>query len=434
MAGQNVKNVKVFMKKQLYIKLLLLMTTGSALAMVYDNRWLPELGWRPLMKKKGARGQLMLQPVFWIAESANDDDQGQETGRPPSDDGLPLFAINGNYNQITLNRALTTAGIAASTFRSDLEGSGGSLNWFMNGIIRAQALNVTYFQNLLPHLSWGCNFFFARVKSALTLTANPPDFSRFSPGQKQELLEENNTIQDILGLSPRVATVTGISDIELYIRCGAVADYKYKMRHVDVGINLGMLIPSALPINYNNPASIPLGGNGHWGMFVAADGQFELKDNFACGVMLRLNKRFSKTTNRRMIQLTEPQNYGVLYGKSEVDPGLTTIFSPYVQVAEIRSGFGLQLQYYLVYHSPDIWYDRRRTVQRFANTDLTERRSEWGSEYVSVSALYDFAKDSKERSMKPIVSVAIDIPVQFLVAKRSAKTYGISLMVESTLW
>ena len=135
-----------------------------------------------------------------------------------------------------------------------------------------------------------------------------------------------------------------------------------------------------------------------------------------------------------MIQLTEPQNYGVLYGKSEVDPGLTTIFSPYVQVAEIRSGFGLQLQYYLVYHSPDIWYDRRRTVQRFANTDLTERRSEWGSEYVSVSALYDFAKDSKERSMKPIVSVAIDIPVQFLVAKRSAKTYGISLMVESTLW
>ena len=63
-----------------------------------------------------------------------------------------------------------------------------------------------------------------------------------------------------------------------------------------------------------------------------------------------------------------------------------------------------------------------------------DRRSEWASEYVNVGALYDFAKDSKERNFKPIITFAVDIPVQFLITKRVAKTFGISLTVESTLW
>ena len=240
--------------------------------------------------------------------------------------------------------------------------------------------------------------------------------------------------QDVLGLPAREYSTVGISDIEAYLRFGIVEDYAYKMRHFDVGFNFGVLIPSAQQVNYFNPASIPLGGNGHWGIFTSFDGQFELKENLGVGLLLRLNKRFERKDNRRMVQFTEPNNYGVLFGASKVDPGVTVIFSPYGQLLRLRSGFGLQGQYTLVYHERDHWRDLRCNGQPPANIEIMERRSEWASEYVNVAALYDFSKDSKERTFKPIITFAVDIPVQFLIAKRVAKTFGISLTVESTLW
>ncbi|MBY0110367.1 MAG: hypothetical protein K2X90_04625 [Candidatus Babeliaceae bacterium] len=404
-------------------------------AMVYDNQYLPELQ-KLLVKKPAAYGQLMVQPFVWIGEQSFFEEFGEEERGGFANEGeVPLFNINGVYNQITLDNALKYIGkINQSTFRSDLIGASPALKWSMDGIIRAQGLGLTFYQPFTRHFSWGFNFFMARLTTGLNFQPNKIDFTSFTPGDFTDLYDENNVIQDILGLRAREYTTVGISDIEAYVRLGIVDDYKYKMRHLDFGFNFGVLIPTAQPIDYFNPAAIPLGGNGHWGIFASLDGQFELKENLGVGLLLRLNKRFARKANRRMVQFTEPNNYGVLYGASKVDPGVTVIFSPYGQLLRLRSGFGLQVQYTLVYHENDHWQDLRNCGQPCANIELMNKRSQWANEYVNVAALYDFAKDSKERTFKPIITFAVDIPVQFLITKRAAKTFGISLTVESTLW
>lgn len=406
-------------------------------AMVYDNRYLPLLQ-KLLVKKPGSYGQMMVQPFVWTGEQTFNENFGEEEriGFAFGQDGdIPLFNINGVYNQTVLDNALQTAGLAnSSTFRSDLVGSSLPLIWPMNGIIRGQGLCFTFYQPFTRHFSWGFNFFIAHLQTAMDLTLNKNTAGTLIPGEFNDIFTSNNSMQDLLNLNARTFSNIGISDIEAYLRIGVVEDYKYRMRHFDVGFNAGVLIPTAQKVDYFNPASIPLGGNGQWGIFTSIDGQFELKENWAVGVLLRLNKRFSSKANRRMVQLTEPNNYGVLFGPSKVNPGVSVIFSPYGQLLRLRSGFGLQAQYTLVYHQEDEWTDRRCTNGRPANTELMEMRSEWAAEYVNVAAIYDFAKDSKERQFKPIITFAVDVPVQFLVAKRVAKTFGISLTVEATLW
>lgn len=419
----------------LYVTLIAACMRMPLKAMVYDNQYLPELQ-KLLVKKSGAYGQLMIQPFVWVGDQSFFEEFGQEEPGGFANDGdIPLFNINGIYNQVVLNNALLSTGqVGQSTFRSDLIGANSTLKWAMDGIIRAQGLCLTFYQPCMRYLSWGFNFFMARLTSGLNLVPNRIDFGAYSPGDFTDLYDENNTIQDILGLQAREYNTVGISDIEAYFRVGVVEDYKYKMRHFDVGFNFGVLIPSAQAVNYFNPAAIPLGGNGHWGIFASIDGQFELKENLGLGLLLRLNKRFARKTNRRMVKFTEPDNYGVLCGPAKVDPGVTLIFSPYGQLLRLRSGFGIQAQYTLVYHQADTWWDYRSFGQSPANLELMNKRSQWANEYVNVAALYDFTKDSKERTFKPIITFAVDIPVQFLITKRVAKTFGISLTVESTLW
>ncbi len=405
-------------------------------AMVYDNKWLPELQ-KLLVKKPDSYGQIMLQPFAWVGQDSFWEDFGaEEAGGFSADGSIPLFNLNGLYNQNVLNRAVKFVGITdSSTFRSDFIDYLPPLLWSMDGIIRAQGLDFTFFQPWTRHVGWGFNFFFAHLVSALQFKPNQNAFGGGSTGDFTDLYHENNQLQDLLCLPSREYSTVSISDIELYLRCGIVQDYAYKMRHFDIGFNFGALIPTAVKVNYFNPASIPLGGNGHWGIFASLDGQFELKENLGVGLLLRLNKRFARKDNRRMVQFTEPNNYGALFGASKVDPGVTVIFSPYGQLLRLRSGFGLQAQYTLVYHEADHWRDLRcGPGHPPANVEIMERRSEWASEYVTVAGLYDFSKDSKERTHKPIITFAVDIPVQFLITKRVAKTFGISLTVESTLW
>ncbi len=409
----------------------------SLQAMHYENRYLPLLQ-KLLVKKPEASGQLMINPFIWTGEQSFWEDFGsEEPGGFSAEGEIPLFNINGMYNQLTLNNALLYSGqVCQNSFRSDFINTINSLNWAMDGIIRGQGIGLTFYQPWNRYISWGFNFFFARLTSALQFKPNRVDFNNFSPGDFIEIEATNNGLQDCLCLSAREYSVTGMSDFELYMRLGVVEDYNYRMRHFDLGANFGVIMPSAQQVNYFNPAAIPLGGNGHWGFFASVDGQFELKENLGVGLLLRLNKFFSRSCNRRMVQLTEPNNYGVIFGPSKVEPGVSVIFSPYAQLLRLRSGFGLQAQYTLVYHQEDNWKDLRKLApgQPPANIELMEKRSQWASEYVNVGVMYDFSKDSKERFFKPIVTFVVDVPVQFLVAKRVAKTFGISLTVESTLW
>ena len=129
-------------------------------AMVYDNQYLPELQ-KLLVKKADAYGQLMVQPFVWVGEQSFFEEIGEEErGGFASEGEVPLFNINGVYNQVALDNALRYTGqISKSTFRSDLVGASSALKWSMEGVIRAQGLGFTFYQPFMRYVSWGFNFF-----------------------------------------------------------------------------------------------------------------------------------------------------------------------------------------------------------------------------------------------------------------------------------
>jgi hypothetical protein len=183
--------------------------------------------------------------------------------------------------------------------------------------------------------------------------------------------------------------------------------------------------------NINVPASIPFGGNGFWGMYGDFDGIFELKEDLKAGLILRFQKRITRTLCQRLSVGGEPYIFGVTTGEVEIEPGVTIAFSPYVILENLRSGFGLSLQYNLTWHNQDDWYDKRPNKAELpVLIKQAVELSSWGADYVTLNAFYDFGKPKLFRSFDPIASLRWDIPANFFVSSRSVKTTRVSLGVE----
>ena len=179
--------------KQHFIALFACLISATLQGMVYDNRWLPELQ-KLLVKKPDSYGQIMIQPFAWTGDQSFFEDFGsEEVGGFSAEGEIPLFNINGLYNQLVLDRGLQYTGITnSSLLRSDLIGTTPQLLWSMDGIIRAQGLGFTFYQPFTRHISWGFNLFFARLTSALQLKPNKSNFGSFSPGDFNDIYRENN--------------------------------------------------------------------------------------------------------------------------------------------------------------------------------------------------------------------------------------------------
>ena len=100
----------------------------------------------------------------------------------------------------------------------------------------------------------------------------------------------------------------------------------------------------------------------------------------------------------------------------------------------IREGLGISVLYTLVAHLKDqvtscVPCDGLPFEGLQPNIKEFERRSSWGSEYVSIGLFYDLAKE-RDCCRYPTISVYWDIPVDWLISERSARTHGISLLVD----
>ena len=158
-----------------------------------------------------------------------------------------------------------------------------------------------------------------------------------------------------LGLCGEHSCQVGFGDIDFYLRIGKYWDYVLKFRSIQAGFRIGLLIPTAERRNIAYPSWIPFGGDGHWGIYGAIDTIFELKEDWKCGCLIRLNKRFDLTGCERIPINCEPNIYGILRAQLYVDPGVTFIFSPFVSFECLRDGFGIRVFYTLAKHVSDYW-------------------------------------------------------------------------------
>lgn len=387
-------------------------------AMVFDNRFIPLFQWRRLVIE-GLPSVIEMDAMFATASSASG----------PQEDEIGIPEIFGTLDQGKLSNALDIVG-KPNPLRTDWRGA--KIPWAMTGKLQAQGAEFFYHQAITQHLSVGASWLFMRSNTSqeFILKDDRSTMDHVSlllgPSDKQELNDELREMFRVIGIKSNTAHQTGFGDIDAYIRGGGTWDFTLRCRRIDAGARVGVLMGSGVLRDINNPASIPYGGNGHWGMYGALDALFEVKEDIKVGCLLRLNKRFAKTSKQRISVAGEPFIFGAAVGDVNVNPGVTFICSPWFMLENLREGLGAGVFYTLTIHQQDEWNNVRPCPPVPVCITETERVSGWSSSYFTVLVLYDFGRMRVVRDFAPVVSLRWDIPSMFK-AKFVPNTHKVAL-------
>ncbi len=314
----------------------LLVCASIAQAMVYDNRFFPLIQ-RPYVSAPCRPSHFSADVFITTAHRAfaqNNEEQG-------------LPEIFGKYDEREIGRALQAVG-CPNPLRSTFQLM--ELPWKMGGVLQSQGLAITYRQAFCDSWALGMYMLVMRSNSRITFDC---DFNSTIPDEKNELIQDMLEMNALLGLSGFHASQAGFGDVDAYIRWFHDWNFCLKLRSLDLGLRAGVLIPSGVVRDINNPASVPYGGNGHWGVYGSIDTELEIKEDWKLGLLARVSKRLPKTCTHRMPNCKEPIMFGAVVGSARVNPGLTEILSAYFSMENLREGLGLRLQYTWTNHEKD---------------------------------------------------------------------------------
>lgn len=386
-------------------------------SMVYDNRYFP-LYLKPFTRKPCTWGHLQFQPFFMVADSA----QGEL-------EHIPIPDLQGTYDMIQIINGLLKVGtLNENPLRSDLQGIS-TLPFKREGYLNSEGIAFFYELPLWYNVSIGTSFLFMHVNSRVEFCLGR-DCMEIGNGDKQYLFSLNGKLDNLLKVTPPVYNKTVFGDVDLYLRWSMNLPYFLKFRSADFGFKFGTIIPSSPETPYNNPAAVPVGGQQHWGLYLDIENQYEIKEDWFASFMIRAIKRLPRTSKEHLPVVFEPANYGALVGPELVNPGWTFVFNPSIKLDEIRDGFGLTAIYTLVSHLENKIKAVDIEDKNITNLRPEELRSSWGMEYITIGAYYDFSKSENNVKHKPVFSIYWDMPVDWLVSKRSVRTNAISLMID----
>lgn len=406
------------------VALMAVFAVNGVSGMMFDNRFLGDtLGHRPYLAPD-TETSFQVQPFFLTADHSYDS-HGRDAG---------LFEYGDvPYGVRYLDSALLTAGeIDKSFVRSDWQSRLTRGPYAMEGLLDAYGVAFSFFRPFSENCGLGFRTGVLKLNSCFNLVRNVPDFEQvvFGPGDETDLQTLQKNIDDALGIKGYVWNDSSMTDTEVYFRLFSVHDYAYLCRLVDAGVSFGVVAPTAKKRSLCNPASISAGGNGHWAVYVEGNVDAILKQNVRASLLLRLQQRLRHTGDYRMPAGKEPTMFGAIVGPAEVKPGFTFLLSPYVVFERISGGFGIYLGYSLVKHLCDAWIDCRCDKSVQAKLDVLRTESPWASERVHCGLFYDLDLGLREYRYTPIISLNVDIPVSWMIAERSAATYGVSLGIE----
>jgi hypothetical protein len=416
----------IFHRRFVVIFLLLSSLAQKTCAMVEDNRFFPEYPRQNHYRTWDWPSVSFIDGLVMTGNEAFDHENEEKD--------VGVFEIFGNFNENTLANAVVAVGLPDpyDQFVTLQKFRGQEIIWDMEGKLQSQGLAFQWEQHLWRYFWMGGSAFFMHLYSRNNFELNKRTVMMLQISADDQLrLDEMRRLMNVqLGLDAPIFNKTGFSDIDFYFRIGNIWEYLCKFKKIDAGLNLGVLIPSGFVRNVRNPASVPFGGDGHWGIYAYADIEFELKEDWKAGAYVRVNKRFAKTKEERLPVVNEQQLYGAVQGFARINPGFTFIFGPYARLENIREGFGLEVQYTLVHHMKDSWTDARVVQTPSVNLEENEKRSNWTSEFVTVDAFFDTARLLSPDCFAPILSFKWDVPMRLFAAKGSVKTNRIMLGIE----
>lgn len=402
----------------------------SAQSTVYDSRIFPFLQ-RPYSRYEEKQSRLYIEANFTTANRAF----GRSTEGTV---GIPHLFGSYDLNQIANSLQMVTG---VNPLRSEWRNN--KIPYFVGGKIQSQGCAFSWDQHIYKALSGGISTYFMRVNSRQHFLYDEAEGSlQLTSAQRLELEQERLMVHQALGLEEQSFDHTGFGDINLYLRLGKIIEYSYKFRRIDFGLRCGGLIATGKSMEITNAASVPFGGNGHHGIYVGFDAEFELKEDWVAGLLVQLNKRFARERCVRMPSLFdrracsgEHQLFAAIVGPACIDPGVTVIFSPYCMLEDIRDGLGFKGQYTLTSHARDRWKDERpcnRQQELPTGLNAVRKTSSWASDYITLNVFYDCAKTRVGRSWLPMVYAAWDLPGDFLIGHNYVRNHRVSIGVQFT--
>lgn len=346
------------------------------------------------------------------------------------EDGL-FDCFNTRYNLGQLDAAALAAHrISESLIPTFWQGTLSGAHFKQRGALHTQGFSFHAYHVLSCHWACGLRAEVLHASSHLRLVPEAALENSLLAGDSRQLILLQEKIHQALGLTPAIWSDSMFGDVELYLRLFTQRRYAYKCRYFDTGLSLGLILPAAPERCINNPASLPMGGNRHWGMYLEGDFNAIIRHDIRGGVILRGQKRFARTDELRVPTASEPQIFGAVVAPIRVNPGWTFMFAPYLIKEGLREGLGLRLGYTLVKHFEDSFGDARRDKSVNINFETLRTQSEWGKDYITFGFLYDFAYGKVERCIEPVLSLTIDAPIDFIVSNGAAKTWGIVFSAE----
>ncbi len=404
-------------KKIILTSLVAFISINSLYSVSFDNRFLP---WnpRPVFRGVEKRAWLRTEGFFITGDSAYGDESIKKKGIPE---------LYGKFDQKVLGRSLIIVGLP-NPLRPAWQ-LADSIKWNTQSKIQGQglALETEFAVNKILSLGMSGNFLHLTSNLNFILPTETKRDLGLSAADELELDANRRSMLTSLGLSENRWSQSGLTDIEIYGRCGWTGEYVLKSRKADFGISSGILFPTSPARDEDNCASIPFDGNKHFGFLMGADFSLELKEDWWFALLVRMNKRLEKTQNKRISVLGEPVIFGATTGNMEVSSGLTVVISPTVRFEDLQDGFGAQLQYLYGFRGGDVWQDVRLDKTIPITYSQMYEQSKWKTEYLLFNIFYDMTPSVKEKSIQPIITFSWDIPVKILKPKNVSKTQRISL-------
>lgn len=398
-----------------------LCVSSLSFGMVWDNRYIPLIPHQRLLIK--GLPSVFAVDAFFLTASRATSTQEEGTGIPE---------IFGTFDQGTLSDALDIAGIS-NPLRSDWRGF--KIPWGVNGKLQGQGAQFFYHQAITKHFSLGVSWLFMRVNSSLNflLKNDSNDNSAkiaFGPSDRDQLDNELRAMFREIRIVHSNSDQAGFGDIDAYLRLGKIWKYTLKCRHIEAGARIGALMATGVKRVLDEPASIPFGGNGHWGIYGELDSLFEVKEDMKLGFLLRLSKRFARTQCERLPVAGEPFIFGATTGFLDVNPGVTANIAPYFVLENLREGLGISVQYTLTAHQKDDLSDARADRKAIpVRLGRPEDDSSWISSYFTINVLYDFGRAKVKREFDPVISLCWDVPTMVFGPKRSLQTHKVAVGV-----
>ncbi len=413
------QKVKAMIHLAKYIIVVSVSLCVSVQATIFDNRYIPFLE-RPYIVTPGADNHFSFDLFFATASQA--------FGQYDREVGVPeLFGV---YNQNAVAKSFVNLG-CPNPMPSRYQDK--NIIWDANGKIVAQGFEIWLHEKIWRDIYVGFYWYCMRVNttSQFFLNINQSGLAEIPTADVLLLDRTRRCMNAMAGLvTGDHAAQGGPGDVDAYIMWDHLYGRIFKFRSIHVQARVGGLLPAGQKRNINEPTSIPFGGDGFWGAYVAGQCELELKEDWKVGTFAWISKRFERTLQERIPLHCEPMQYAPMVGDMQINPGPTFVWSGWVTFEGVHKGLGARILLTVRKHNKDSIKSLCTPDCSCINSCALEQLTEWGSDYITLNAFYDFGKISACRKYKPIVFFAWDIPSNLLVTQNAIKTNKVMLGVE----